>query len=324
MDYPLLTSPLPKPFNRVILVVTIGARPFVLFDGLITNQQLSGSSTPGGSTLTITGEDVSVVMDREERSFEHPAQGDAVVATKIIAAYPQYGLVPQVTQPANPTVPNPQRQVPTQQGTDLDHLRRMAERHGFVFYVMPGDAPGVNIAYWGPPSRTGPVQPSVTVNMGSASNVESINFQYDALAATVYDGEVLDSESGQRRPIRTFSGNRQPPLAAQPAHIADRAGLRQNKFRESGLDGSTAQSRAQARTDASSDHVLTATGELDANRYGNVLHPRGLVGLRGVGYSFDGLYYVKSVTHSLSRGQYRQQFSLTREGKGSTVPVLQP
>jgi hypothetical protein len=40
--------------------------------------------------------------------------------------------------------------------------------------------------------------------------------------------------------------------------------------------------------------------------------------------SLDGFYYVKSVTHSLSRGAYRQQFSLSREGFGTTTPMVPP
>jgi hypothetical protein len=48
----------------------------------------------------------------------------------------------------------------------------------------------------------------------------------------------------------------------------------------------------------------------------------GLVALRGAGYGHDGLYYVGSVVHQLSRESYRQQFTLTREGLGSTLPVV--
>ena len=40
--------------------------------------------------------------------------------------------------------------------------------------------------------------------------------------------------------------------------------------------------RAQARMDRSVDAVV-AEGELDGARYGGVLRPRGLVGMRGAG-----------------------------------------
>jgi hypothetical protein len=91
-----------------------------------------------------------------------------------------------------------------------------------------------------------------------------------------------------------------------------------------GLTQSVAQNRAQSITNQSTDQVVTANGELNAMRYGELLKPRGLVGLRGVGYSYDGLYYVKSVSHTINRGEYKQSFTLTREGLGSISPGVLP
>jgi hypothetical protein len=41
------------------------------------------------------------------------------------------------------------------------------------------------------------------------------------------------------------------------------------------------------------------------------------VDVRGVGKSYDGTYYVSQVTHRIKRGEYKQTFTLTREGRGS-------
>ncbi|MCC2672368.1 MAG: hypothetical protein K0Q72_4840, partial [Armatimonadetes bacterium] len=91
-----------------------------------------------------------------------------------------------------------------------------------------------------------------------------------------------------------------------------------------GLELPLAIGRAQAMVDQSMDQVVTATGELDALRYGSMLTARTVVGLRGAGFSFDGQYYVKSVTHTIRRGSYRQKFALQREGTGTTVPFVMP
>jgi hypothetical protein len=64
---------------------------------------------------------------------------------------------------------------------------------------------------------------------------------------------------------------------------------------------------------------VTASGSLDVLRYGALLSARGLVGVRGAGTAFDGLYYVSSVTHHLKRGEYKQSFTLSRNGLVSTV-----
>ena len=55
-----------------------------------------------------------------------------------------------------------------------------------------------------------------------------------------------------------------------------------------------------------------------------MLRARRLVGVRGAGLSYDGLYYVRRVTHRLERGRYTQCFSLSREGTGPTLPVVVP
>jgi len=40
------------------------------------------------------------------------------------------------------------------------------------------------------------------------------------------------------------------------------------------------------------------------------------------GMEFDGLYYVKSVTSTLKQGEFKQRFSLTRNGLISITPVV--
>ena len=322
LDYELLSNPLLRPFNRVILVVTFGAIPQVLMDGMITDQQFAPSSQPGASTLTITGEDVSIMMDLEEQSVEHPAQPEALIALKLIGSYAQYGLIPMVIPPPSIDVPLPIERIPVQQGTDLEYLQQMAARFGYVFYVTPGPAPGTNRAYWGPPVRVGVPQKAITVNMGPDTNADIANSRYDSLAPTFVTGQVQDRRTNQTMPIQTPVSTR-PPLVSQPAW-ATQTQTRTQQQRESGLDTMQAFTRAQAELDASTDNTVTVSGELDASRYEALLQPRGLVGVRGAGYSYDGLYYVKSVTHNISQGTYQQRFTLTREGLGSISPVVIP
>jgi hypothetical protein len=57
-------------------------------------------------------------------------------------------------------------------------------------------------------------------------------------------------------------------------------------------------------------------------RYGRLLKARRLVGVRGAGAAFDGLYFVKSVTSTLKRGEFKQRFSLTRNGLVSLTPAV--
>jgi hypothetical protein len=322
LDYPLVANPLLRPFNRVVIIVTFNAIPRVLMDGIITHQQMAPSDKPGASTLTITGEDVSVMMDREEKSVQHPAQDETLIALKLIASYAQYGLIPMVIPPLVIDPPIPIERVPVQQATDLQYLRQMAERHAYVFYIKPGPAPLTNIAYWGPPERFGLPQRALTINMGQATNVESFSVSNNALEPTLVSGKVQDRTTNQAVPVQTFASLRLP-LSAMPAWFVNQPNLRRRQFRDSGLNAIQAQGRAQGMTDASVDAVV-AEGQLDAMRYGTPLQARGLVGVRGAGYLHDGIWYVKRVTHQIKKETYKQKFTLTRDGLGSITPVVMP
>lgn len=321
-DYALLANPLLKAFNRVILVVTFSATPRVLMDGIITHVQFNPSNQPGASTLTLTGEDVSIMMDREEKSVEHPAQDETLIALKLIATYAQFGLIPMVIPPLVIDPPIPIERIPVQQATDLQYLRQLARRHAYVFYITPGPVPFTNTAYWGPPVRLGVPQSALTLNMGPETNIESFNVRNNALEPTLVEGQVQDRLTNQSLPVQTFASLR-PPLAVFPAWLINAANLRRTQFRESGVNAAQAFARAQAMTDNSIDAVV-AEGTLDALRYGKLLEPRALVGVRGAGYLHDGFWYVKRVKHVVQQGKYTQDFTLTREGLGSTTPVVVP
>ena len=56
----------------------------------------------------------------------------------------------------------------------------------------------------------------------------------------------------------------------------------------------------------------------------SVTRARKLVGVRGVGTSYDGFYFVRRVTHTLRPGEYRQSFTLSRDGTGALLPVVVP
>jgi hypothetical protein len=316
-DYQLLKEPLLKVFNRIILTITMGATAQIVMDGIITNQQFSPSTEPGNSTLAITGEDVSVMMDLEKKSVEHTAQDEATIAQMLISQYAKYGMVAQIVAPKFKDRPTKNERIPSQQGTDLEYLKAIGTRFSNVFYIIPGPASGTNTAYWGPPQRKTQPQPPLTVNMGSFTNVTSINFQNNAMSATEVKGKVQDRRTNKIQTIAQNTSTR-PALAAQAA-LTQQAQRRTERYRETGRDTTQATERAKAITDHSVDNVVTVTGDLDAVTYGTLLQVRGVVTLRGVGFNYDGLYYVKSVTHKINKGDYKQSFTITREGLGSTI-----
>lgn len=318
MDYALLKNPLLKPFNRVILNVFFGVTPIPIMDGIITDQQLAPGEDPGSSKLTITGEDISVMMDMEQEPRSFPGLSDDLIVFFLLLPYIiPFGLIPKVESPPERDTPTPDQRTPTQprHSTDLVYIGRLAKRYGFVFYVEPGPLPGTNTAYWGPPNRRGLPQGALSVNMGPNTNVNSISFQHNALGPHKV---TFTQEDGSEQTLD--SGSRTPPLARDTAMLKRRVFLGGTD----GLNDAQRRARAQGMVDNSMDEVVTATGDLDALRYGRILKPRGLVDLRGAGESYDGTYYVKKVTHNIDirKGEYKQSFTLTREGLGTLTPFV--
>lgn len=321
LDYQHFTRTTLRPFSRVILMVTIRAIPKVIFDGVITNIQGAPSSEPGATKIKVTGEDLGFFMDRDEKSKTHNLLPDFAIVATILAKYSFLGLIPAVVPPLNSSPPAVTRP-PVQKGTDLKFLRELAKKHNNVFYVKPGPIPGVATAYWGPATRVGIPQRALTQNMGPMTNVNSISFQNKAEKPSVVIARVQDSQFNQVLPVITF-GVKGIPLALKPSLLSAFPYMKREKLESSNGDKyNDARTKAQAKTNRAADDAVTASGELDVSTYGGILEARKLVGVRGVGFTYDGLYYVKQVAHNIKRGSYTQTFSLTRDGTGSLLPVL--
>ncbi|HET8631522.1 MAG TPA: hypothetical protein VFL91_29210 [Thermomicrobiales bacterium] len=313
----LLSGGAAIPLIRVIIVVTLNGMPEVLMDGVMTNHQIAPGGDGGHATLTVTGEDLTRVMDYIDFSgVPYPAMPVEARVALIVAKYAAFGLAPLVVPSVLVDVPIPVDRIPRQAGTDLAYVRQLADEAGYVFYVEPGPAPGASLAYWGPEIKVGAPQPALNLDMDAYTNVESLTFTFDNTARALPVLFVQNQATKVPIPIPVPDvGLLDPPLGLIPPipnRIEPITGLAK-------LSPIQAALRGLARAARSSDAV-TGTGTLDVLRYGRILKARRLVGVRGAGMAFDGLYYVKSVTHGIKRGEFKQRFTLSRNGLVSTLP----
>jgi hypothetical protein len=323
---PLQTTMLPAGYfdpitTRVIIIVTVNGFPNVLMDGVVTQQEMSPNSDPGQSTLTITGEDLSVLMGVVEIKRPQFALDKTTVLYEVLAPYAVFGVTPIVLPSFFVDIKMPNDGWDTQIGTDLDLIRTMVDKcGGYVFYVEPGPLPGQSIAYFGPKIRIPVPQPALSINMDAETNVESLSFSLNGLAKKVMIVNIMDPVTRKVLipvPIPDISIF-QPPLGARPTPPA------KIQFAEN-VDGkSVPEVLNQVVGDMlkGASNAITASGSLDVLRYGHVLRSRLLVGVRGAGLAYDGFYYVDSVTHDIQRGQYKQSFQLSRDGLISNTPAV--
>jgi hypothetical protein len=342
-DSPIGRELLPDGFfdppNRVQILITVYGQTEVIMDGVITRQEVAPSNQPGASTLTITGSDVSQMMDLIDFSgFPWPAMPAEARVAVMIAKYAPYGMIPAIVPTPFIAVENPINKIPSQRGTDLNYIKQLANDVGYTFYLdsiltdipyvdnLLVDVQGVkNIAYWGPEVKVGSVgsvQPALSVNLDADTNVESLSFSYDGLGKKVHLFWVKPEQSPLSFPLPVPDISiLNPPLGKSVPMPLGTVNLNtpDNPKKDDAtakLDIPKAIMRGLARA-ADSANVISASGSLDVTRYGRVLKARQLVDVRGAGELYDGTYYVKSVTHNIQRGSYKQNFTLSRNARRS-------
>jgi hypothetical protein len=306
------------PLMRVVLAVQINGRSEPVIDGVTTNVETQPGQG-GVSKLVVKGKDLSALMDIIELTgLPYPAMPPAARVLLVLAKYAAFGVIPLVIPSIVEDLPIPVQRIPQQRGSDYAYVKSLAQQCGYVFYLEPGPVPGTSKAYWGPEIRVGEAQPALSVNMDGVSNVEELNFNFDKERKTM--PIVFFQEPNSKAPIGLPIPDvtpLNPPLGLVPPLPPQ---LRQ-------LDNTAQMSPVSALMTGlayaaqHSDSVF-GNGRLDVARYGRLLKSRQLVGVRGAGLPFNGLYYVKSVTHDIKRGEYKQSFTLARNGLISTLPTV--
>jgi hypothetical protein len=309
------------PRRRVIIAVTVNGSTEVLMDGIITKQDLTPSNAAGKTTLAITGLDLTALMDLIDLTgIPYPAMPMFTIVELILAKYLVLGVVPVAIPPLLALIQNPIERFLKQDGTDYRYISTLAGKVGAVFYLDFGPAPGQSMAYWGPDLTKlfGGTQPALSINFDGNSNLDSLSFSYDGTLATDYLVTIIEPNTGLPIPIPLpdISLLKAPQAANVPTPL---------KFQQlrpiASEDPIGAALAGLAKLFESAD-VMTASGSVDVLRYGRVFKVRQLCGVRGGGPYYDGLYYVKSVTHNIKRGEYKQNFTLTRGGTGSSVNTV--
>lgn len=302
---------------RVMLIITLNGTPQPLFDGVMTNVEVHAGSNSSPGTVTVTGEDLTKVMDMLDFSgLPYPAMPIEARVALICAKYAAFGLIPLIIPVLFPDVPIPVDKIPAHRGTDLHYIQQLAEEVGYIFYVEPGPVAGTNIAYFGPEIKVGIPQPALNVDMDALTNVENMSFSFDPTKGVLPVVFIQNQLTRVPIPIPIPNINPlQPPLGLLSTPISNLTILKDTAK----MNPMQAILRGLNEAKRSQDSV-SANGSINVLRYGRPLKARQLVGVRGSGIAYDGLYFVNSVTSTLKRGEFKQSFNLTRNGLISITP----
>ena len=302
---------------RVMLIITLNGTPQPLFDGVMTNVEVHAGSNGSPGTVTVTGEDLTKVMNMFDFSgLPYPSMPIEARVALICAKYAAFGLIPLIIPVLFPDVPIPVDKIPAHRGTDLQYIQQLADEAGYIFYIEPGPVAGTNIAYFGPEIKVGIPQPALNVDMDALTNVENMSFSFDPTKGVLPIVFIQNQLTRIPIPIPIPNINPlQPPLGLLSTSISNIKILKDTAK----MNPMQAILRGLNEAKKSQDSV-SANGSINVLRYGRPLKARQLVGVRGAGIAYDGLYFVSSVTSTLKRGEFKQSFNLTRNGLISITP----
>jgi hypothetical protein len=317
----LLKSGFFDPRTRVIVAVTVNGSMEVLMDGIITKQDVTASNQAGKAALTVTGLDLTALMDfLDLTGIPYPALPMFVIVEIILAKYAVLGVIPVAIPPIIALIQNPIERFLKQDGTDYAYVNSLAKKAGAVFYLDPGPKPGMSMAYWGPDLSTmfGGPQPAGSINFDASSTWDSFSASYDGTLATQYFVTII--EPNTKIPIPIPVPNLDILKASNAAHAP--TPLRSEQLRPIANEDPAGAALAGLAALFKTADAVNASGQLDVLRYGHVFKARQLAAVRGASDYYDGKYYVKSVTHNIKRGEYKQSFTLSRGGYGSSVSTV--
>jgi phage protein D len=296
--------------TNIRVMVTAGSSVEPLIDAYVIETHVEFSNGPGASVLEVVAMDPTVLMNLEEKVRPWPSMADSDIATLI---FQENGLEPHVqqTQPARPEVDVTN----IQRGTDMQFLRKLAERNGYEIYAEFNAAGNTIEGYFQSPRPDQKPQGVLNVNLGEGTNVNTFKARFDMLRPATAKAMGLDIETQSTQPAQVEKVGLSEQ-GSSSVHNGDRPRvvlLSQTGLTQTG----ELQTMAQAVVDRSG-WAITAEGDLHTVAYGGVLRAKRSVEVRGAGRLFSGIYYVEKVLHTLTGDSYTQRFSLRRNALGLT------
>jgi hypothetical protein len=298
-------------FQRVRVELQPGGTSWVpLIDGPIVDRNTDMDSQPGRSNITLSVNDDSALLNREAAVEIKEGQSDDAVVRAL------FNLVPSISSQRIESAPASTDRLTTAQvrrGTAMQQLRRLARRHEFHAFVLPGPQAGGSIGCFQPDPTSPDGLPNLVL-LGSDRNLSTLQVTEEAQTPTRFRARSL-SISDKQIVSRTSRLQEVDLLAPQPAQPESQTGtqvLRPDQVDEDDPD------RAVRAATRRSSYSLRATGRLIPGCYDGVLRPYQLVSIRAGTTGLSGDYLLTKVTHHITRSLYAQEFTAKRNGVEQT------
>lgn len=305
-----------KPYTNVAVVITPQDGPTeCIFDGYVLSHKIHLQSGITASTLEVSGQDSSVLMQLEEKAREFAGLTHGAVANTVFG---EYGFTPgsRNTDDDSPAATEDTHTL-MQRGSDADFLQRLARRTGRWCRVVSGEQPGALTGVFEVPDTKAEPVVVLDLNDPAKSQVSGLDFVWDVARPTRVAAEqaslsetdpiVADTSDGAlallgARGLQAFAGNGRTRTVMLTAAADDHElpGRARAVLRDAGWF---------ARCEGTTNLALTKT----------VLRVGTVVAIEGVGRLLTGDYLVKTVRHTITAHKHEMAFTLVRNALGPSA-----
>jgi len=296
-----------RPFSRLRVEMKLGEGEFrPLIDGPVAGMDTALAATPGTSTVNLVVRDDSVLMNREEGTEVFNNKSDAAIAEEVFG---RFTTIADTQIGAAST----EHEHTVRRGTPIQFLRKLADTHGFLAYVLPGEEPGTSKGVFDAP-RSAPSGYPPLILFGADRNLDSATFRQDSEGPertvgrniTISDQSLVSSE-------RSFAD--EDLLGDLPAVSGDAGALRElppeENVRENPDDAAAGQSRRAS-------YGARMSASLVPGCYDTVLAAYDVVTVRAGEIPESGNWLIHKVTHRITPSVYSQDIEAKRNAQSDT------
>jgi hypothetical protein len=301
-DLPLLADSRLDAGSELSILVPVEGRNECLVKGPVHGQRIHLEHGGAGSTLEVQGSDTTVVMDREARSAVWADLTDSDAVTSILQ---NYGYTPDVETTSAGHYEDKHSLV--QRASDLQFVRRLARRNGFLFWVT-SDATGNETAHFKRPPLEGTPAAEMVINLASPS-IRHLDIEWDVERPTSIEALQLDLNTKEDLD-GGVPGTPQELLGGRG--LADVTGdTRSLHLTAPADDGGDLQARGEGAL-IEADWFIRATCETSLETLGRLVRAHSVVLVRGAGSRHSGRYFVAAVRHLIDKVAHRMEIELIR------------
>jgi phage protein D len=309
-DFPTLTDGSNIDAGSMLsVIVPLNGKNNCLVRGPVTGQHINFQHSVGGSYVEVEGKDTSIVMARQTQAVVWSDLTDSDAVSQILGSGSY-----QFTADVSSTSPGHYEDKHTlvQRGSDLEFVRRLARRNGFLFWVDSDDQ-GNSTAHFKRPVLSGSPALNLDINIDT-NNLAALDLSWDVEHSTSVEAAELNLNDKSQIDGSVTSS----PLASMGTQsLSDITGdVRSGHVHAPVDDAGDLQARGEGAL-IEAGWFIRASGRTSVSALGDVLRANTIVQLRGVGTRHSGNYYVASVRHTIDVSAHYMDFELIRNGWGN-------